>query len=358
MGLTLNRERAEVEAEVRTAVHDFASSVASSNRVVADMSALVSVTSALSLSNLAYWEQLIRSEFSIAQRLLSQPKASSWLARFPFAAPRERNLGESGRFLTWIDLVSFDGYVREKTLRTLSGPAPNGFFLAMAARRLNDWVPQVRSAARAIIPTLARASDPEHVVDVLCAMLPTWTVWGRAESSDRQTLMELLHVDFVADALRRRLISESAGPMSLILSQVLRTSVLDDHLVEIAKDAVQPAVRARAQTALLTGKAVWVEGRRWHWVDVRYCKGQMENVIGERSMALRAPLIECLHSASTDRSPIVRRVAANVLVSEIGGLGSLALPFARRLAVDVSPKVAERAVFVLKKLGQTKHEIK
>lgn len=53
----------------------------------------------------------------------------------------------------------------------------------------------------------------------------------------------------------------------------------------------------------------------------------------------------------TDRSPIVRRVAANVLVSELRGLGSLALPFARRLAVDVSPKVAERAIFVLMQFG-------
>jgi hypothetical protein len=115
----------EVETEVRGAVRDFAITINSSNPIVADMSALIRVTTSLPLSKLAYWEQVIRSEFSIAQRLVAAPRKSGWLTRFPFVTPTETNSVDSGRFLTWVDVCSFDGYLRERALRALTGPAPN-----------------------------------------------------------------------------------------------------------------------------------------------------------------------------------------------------------------------------------------
>jgi hypothetical protein len=347
MSFNSNKERAHIEEEVRAAVFNFAATIGSPSRVVADMSALARVTANLPLSNFAYWEQFVRNEFSLAQRRPVQP---AWLARVPMLAPRNDSQATSGRLLTWIDLCSFDGHLRERALRALAGPAPNAFFLALAARRLNDWVPQVRSAARAAMLPLARDSDPEHVADVLCAMLPTWTAWGRAEMGDRQTMMELLSIDRVVLSLKQRLTSEPAGPMSAILSQVLRSDVLDDHLVDMSRHAIQPAVRAKAHRTLLAGKAVWLEGHRWEWTDVRYCRSRMVNVLGERAIARPLPFIQCLNSAASDRSSVVRRVAAEVLVSEMDRLGPAALPVARRLAADVSPRLAERAEFVLKRL--------
>jgi hypothetical protein len=76
----------------------------------------------------------------------------------------------------------------------------------------------------------------------------------------------------------------------------------------------------------------------------------MENVLRERPLTRTPPLVECLDTASTDRSSIVRRVAVEVLVEKLTELGSSALSLSRRLAVDVSPKVAERAIFVLQRL--------
>ncbi len=347
MNFNSNKERAHVEEEVRAAVLDFAEAIGSPGRVVADMSALARATANLPLSNFACWEQFVRNEFSLAQLNPVRPR---WLARIPMLAPRTGGQATSGRFLTWIDLCSFDGRVRERALRTLAGPAPNAFFLAMAARRLNDWVPQVRSAARTAMLPLARGSDPEHVADVLCAMLPMWTAWGRAESGDRQIMMELLSVDGILVSLKKRLTSSPAGPMSAIISQVLRSNVLDDHLVDLAQHAMQPAVRAKAHRTLLAGKAVWFEGHRWEWIDVRYCKSRVVNVLGERTIARSLPLMQCLNLAASDRSSVVRRVAAEVLVGEMGRLGAAALPVARRLAADVSPRVAERAGFVMKRL--------
>lgn len=60
--------------------------------------------------------------------------------------------------------------------------------------------------------------------------------------------------------------------------------------------------------------------------------------------------MQCLNLAASDQSSVVRRVAAEVLVGEMGHLGAAALPVARRLAADLAPRVAERAEFVLKRL--------
>lgn len=315
------------------------------------MSPLIRATASLPLSNLAYWERSIRDEQWLAQRAHADSKERGWRALFPSIGAKEK--AEPSRLLTWIDLSSHDGHVRERTLRTLSGAAPNSFFLALAVRRLNDWVPQVRAAAREAIPELARGSDPEHVVDVLCALLPAWTAWGRMEDVDKRLMAELMSVERVAELLKRRLISSAAGPMSSVLSQALRAPLLDESLAMIAHEATQPAVRARSYRTLLLRKAVWVEGRRWQWTDVRYCQGRFNNVMGERPLTGRKPpdLMALLGSAAADLSAVVRRVAAEALVREMGTLGSTALPLARQLAGDASPSVAERGSFVLQRLA-------
>lgn len=339
----------QLEEDLRAAVRSFALSINSSRSVVADMSALTRVTAVLPLQNLANWERLIRGEFELARRAGTAPERSGWRALFPFGSSTER--AEPERFLTWIDLSSWDGYVRERTLRTLAGPAPNSFFLSLAARRLNDWVPQVRAAAREAVPRLAHATDPEQVVDMLCSMLPAWTSWGRVELLDRQVMTELISIEGVASALKSRVTGSPAGPMAAVLSQALRTAVLDEHLTQIAGEAVQPAVRAKAYRTLLLGKAVWVDGRRWQWTDVRYCQGRLSNILADRQLSNAPELLEVLNAAAADRSSIVRRVAAEALVREMSILGGAVPPLARRFADDPSPAVSERGEFVLKRLA-------
>jgi hypothetical protein len=346
--LSTDRGHAQMEEELRAAVRGFVTSVNSNGVHAVDISVLVQATATLPLSKMANWERLVRGEASLAHRARAESSERGWRALLPFTEPRK--MAEAGRFLTWIDLVSFDGHVRERTLRTLAGPAPNSFFFALAARRLNDWVPEVRAAARAVIPLLARASEPAHVVDALCAMLPTWTSWGRVQGQDKQVVSELICTERVAQALKCRVISSSAGPMAAVLSQSLRTAILDEHLSEIATKAIQPAVRAKAHGALLAGKAVWVQGRHWKWTDVRYCQGRLQNVLGERPLNARPALLDSLHSVAADPSSIVRRMAAKVLVEEMSHLGNAALPLARQFAGDRSRTIAERGVFALQRL--------
>ncbi|WP_150118818.1 hypothetical protein [Collimonas fungivorans] len=314
------------------------------------MAELARVTSLLPLSNMARWEYVIRYELSFAKHALADTERIGWRSLFLFSAAK--NI-ERTRLLSWIDLSNADGYARERTLRTLDGPASNGFFFALAARRLNDWVVQVRGAAREVVPTLARASDPRHVVDALCALLPAWSSWARMDESDSQTIIDLIAIRGVAQELIDRVISSPTGPIPQVLSQILRTSVLDEHLTEIAMRAVQPAVRAKAYRVLLLREAAWVEGSRWRWTDVRYCEGRMEKIHGSRPLTVAPVLLDSLNAAASDRSSIVRRVASEVLVREMNTPGIPALVLARRFAADDSSSVAGRGEFVLKRLEQS-----
>jgi hypothetical protein len=302
------------------------------------MTGLIEVTSRLPLSNLEYWERLIRSG-------LCQAAANSEPAKWKFWA-------KPTPFLSWIDLCSGDGFKRERTLRVLTGRAPNQFFLAMAVRRLNDWVPQVRSAAREQLPSIAAASNPEDVVDVLCAVLPHWNSWGRSEDEGRQTLLTIASIEAVTQVLKSRLISAAAGPLASVLGQVGQISVLDAYLPQIANSAIQPSVRAKAYKSLLDGKATWVAGRKWEWTDIRYCKGHFMPTLCDRPLTTKRPLEETLRAASLDRSAFVRRVAGDVLIRELGTLGALGFQLANILASDTHSSVAERGKFALKKLSQ------
>jgi len=196
------------EDEVLLAVRNFAFSINSGRKVVADMSSLVDIISRLPLANMDAWERLIRWEFSKALEDSTPSKWKLWNKPTPF--------------LTWMDLSSGDGFKREKTLRTLSEATPNSFFFILAMRRLNDWVPQVREAAREKLPLLAKKSDPEHVVDALCVTLPHWNSWGRMEEADKKVLLDITSIAEVATSLKERIINSSSGDFPVKPDDILK----------------------------------------------------------------------------------------------------------------------------------------
>lgn len=334
----------ELEDHVLSSISKFVGSLNSGSGVVADMTELIEATSRLPLSNLEYWECLIRSGLYQAAANAKPAKWKFWTKPMPF--------------LTWIDLCSADGFKRERTLRILSGrAAPNRFFFAMAVRRLNDWVPQVRLAAREQLPSIAAASNPKDIVDVLCAVLPHWNSWGRSEDEGKQTLLAIASIEAVTQSLKSRLLSDAAGSLASVLAQVGQTSVLDAYLPEIASRAAQPSVRAKAYKSLLDGKAMWIAGRKWEWIDIRYCKGHFAPTLCDRPLSMPFPLEETLSAASSDRSVFVRRIAGDVLVRELETLGAVARQLAVILASDSYPSVAERGNFALKKLSQNRGQV-
>jgi hypothetical protein len=326
-----------MEDSVKSAVWAFAKSLNSGGKVVGDMSSLIDVTSKLPLSGFDYWERFIRAEFSLAIRETAPPSWKIW------AKPKE--------LLTWLDLISWDGYKREKTLRTLSGAAPNTFFFSLVVRRLNDWVPQVREAAREKLPVIAKTSNPKFVVEALCITLSNWNSWGRLEEADRKVLLQLICEEELAEILRSKLLTASSGSISSLFSQLGRTPILDEKIEDIAAFAIQPSVRAKAYRSLFEGRISWIEGWKWEWTDIRYCEGKLKPIVAERKLVIQTSLLELLKNSSEDRSSIVRRVSAEFLIRELESLGSVARTFAERFASDKSRSVSERGQFVLRKIA-------
>ncbi|WHI52764.1 hypothetical protein P3339_08375 [Microbulbifer sp. MLAF003] len=327
-----------MEDKIISAVRTFASSINSDSKFMADMSELIEVTSQLPLSSFDHWERSIRSEFSSAIRESVPPKCGVW--------------SKSKELVTWLDLTSWDGYTREKALRALSGAAPNTFFFSLAVRRLNDWVPQVRKAARETLLGVARSTDPKFVVDALCVTLSNWNSWGRIEEIDKEVLLKIICEEEIAKSLRSKLISSASGPMLSLFSQLGRTPILDEKIEEIAQSAIQPTVRAKAYRSLFEGRVAWIEGRKWVWTDIRYCEGKLKPIVGERMLEIEIPLLDLLKRSSEDRSSIVRRLSAEILIRELGNLGMKARVFAERFASDNSHSVSERGEFALKKLDE------
>lgn len=112
-------------------------------------------TSLLPISKLEYWERTFRHEIWL--------ESHSRYKLFPILSRR--------LLLPWLDFCSGDGYRRERAFHASSEDAPNGFLFAIVLRRLNDWVPQVRAAAREHVPAMAANTQPKHILEALWAIL-------------------------------------------------------------------------------------------------------------------------------------------------------------------------------------------
>lgn len=329
----------ETQNDIVLAIEAVTRSINSSNDYRGDMSSLVQVISNLKLVRLGYWERLIRSELDSNLYLTAQSKWARWFK----PAPK----------LTWLDIVNADGYKREKSLRALSKDgAPNAFFLALAVRRLNDWVPQVRTAAREVLPSLLKSTEPKYVTEVLCMLLINWHSWGKIEEADKQIFLDMIATKEIALLLKSHLMSSTSGPVPSLLSQIGRTDILDNYLNEIASNAVQPYVRAKAYRSLFESRMTWVKSREWQWIDKYYGEQKLVPIIAERKIDVQTPFFELLNRSAVDRSPIVRQVSAEFLIRNIESLGIHARNLAEKFAADKSANVAEQGRFVLIKLDE------
>lgn len=256
-------------------------------------------------------------------------------------------------FVPWLEIFSVNGYRREKALALVNGPAPSGFLLALAMRRLNNWVPQVRAQARKSLPAIASATDPSMVAGALVATLTNWVSWGRMGEDDRQTVLDMSRQPAVAQALTLRLQSTATGPMSAVFAQLCRSDLLDPHLWQLAQHAIQPSLRAKALRFVLEQRAVWTTG--WaRGVDMHnYGLPSMKRTWAERAINQPNPLpyADLLQAGLADRSSMVRWVAAEMLVRAPAALPLGAVEaLARQLTLDAAPKLAERGRFVLQRL--------
>jgi hypothetical protein len=96
-----------------------------------------------------------------------------------------------------------------------------------------------------------------------------------------------------------------------------------------------------------------VSGRRWVWTDLKWGKRKFEPIVGERSVPVETSREQLLRKASTDRSPMVRRVAGEFLIKDLDSMGEDAAHLAEKLACDPSSYVAERGRFAIESLRRS-----
>jgi hypothetical protein len=313
------------EIRLQNALQEIEKAIKQSGDLHAKFDAFVSITKVLPLTHLESWEYLVRNEIQ-----------SNVSAR------------EGIQVLAWLHICSADGYLRSSAMRAISQGAPSALLFAFLLRRLNDWVPIVRTVARSVIPKIGLMSSAQYVADTLFAMLPNWSEWGRIEEADRSVMLELANIPEVAALIRARMISSKFGPMPKLLSQFGRASAFDVLLAEIALNASQPALRAKAYRTILEARMIWFEGRVW--VDRRIHRNRTKPKFGSRPLTVEYSLSDMLSRASSDSSVIVRKVAVDVLVREFEKPNFQYTDLAKKLAADKSKAVAVRAQFVLDRL--------
>jgi hypothetical protein len=103
------------------------------------------------------------SEVSARARLHWQPRAEGSLLHRLFPKSSELEVLQRTPDLEYLFLFHGDGHLREAALKKMEGGAPNAFCFAAIAWRLNDWVPQVREAARNCALRVFPVTDPRSL---------------------------------------------------------------------------------------------------------------------------------------------------------------------------------------------------
>lgn len=332
------RSKEDPDPAVLAAARDLAQAIYAGRPCEPTLEAFVAATSSLPVAGMDTWEVELRN-------------AIRWTDRRWFPRPVWRCWGATNSLppIPWLEFIHENGFRREAALRSAEEGAPNAFLLALVLRRLNDWVPQVRDAARACIEVVAARSDPGDVVAVLWATLPNLPSWGRLQPEATDAVLDLLTIDKVAAGLANALLACSAGPAPSILVQACRRPALDAALPTLAAHAVQPGVRAKASRFLLTGRASWVTGRTWVWTNKTWCEGRFEPQLAGRTITVSGAETMVLAQAARDRSAVVRRTVADVLVTRNVAPDEETVAVVKLLADDPYPSVAERARFVLER---------
>lgn len=247
--------------------------------------------------------------------------------------------------LGWPFLLHPDGHVREAALRQLTGPAPSPFHFTVLAHRTNDWVPQVRAAARDALTRLDPVANRGAILAAAPALWARIPLWRRTD--DVATLDALLFapeiVAGIADAMRR-----SHDP---ILGQALRAALrrpdLDPLLPDLAQGAVAPHLRAIAIRTLGQGEARWLTGYSYAWVDKRFGIRRRVPVLGKRPLTIATPADRILAIGLADPVASVRAAALDVAIAH-GLVDRIDRATLQAMAADAHAPLAWRADYCLR----------
>lgn len=272
----------------------------------------------------------------------------SWRG-WPLPGPSPVSLIARAPGIEHLMLFHASGYVREAALRAMRGTLDSPFWIVAVSHRLNDWVPQVRSAAFDAFGRTVLAAPTPALADAaifLSGRVREWRRWGAEVDAFRN----IVRRPAVARAIADHIAAASHGPMVRAMRSLMKESVVDPYLLMIARSAVQPGLRAAAFQALLDGQVKWAEGWQKKWLDRSFNLWRREPVYRTRALERPSSFDDLLAFAATDRSPSVRKVASRALISH-ADLASDPVKWAGLLGEDPNRAVREPARFYLERIA-------
>lgn len=287
-----------------------------------------------------------------ANREISEAARLGWWKPTPHYLLRLRRQYSEQELLTqnpdyaWLFLFHGNGHVREAALDAIKDPPASPFFFAALAWRLNDWVRQVREAAADCVRRVLPRIDADIAAGAALYLLVRRLAWRRWDTEAAVLDLVFGRRDVIA-AAAQRLLQQSTGSLASLLRNLLRYEDIDEHLPLVAAKAVQPAVRAIAYQCLVSGKASWQVGFESVWIDKVYGLSRMIPKLESRQTRVTGDVAGWIRAAAHDRSPFVRRVAADALIADRTRVPDAAALIAR-LAQDRSAAIRSRADYLLR----------
>jgi hypothetical protein len=214
------------------------------------------------------------------------------------------------------------------------------------AWRLNDWVQPVRQAAERCAERVLHRTAADVAANAALYLLDRQLVWGRW-SNEAKALDRIFEREDVMAGLASQLTRHSTGPLANCLRHALRYPAVDEHLPHLASAAIQPSVRALAYRCLISGKASWIAGFEWTWVDKVYGRRRRIPKLETRDITRSASVADLIREAFHDKSAFVRIVAADALIAARSALPDEEVLIAH-LAKDRSAAVRSRSDFMLR----------
>ena len=240
-----------------------------------------------------------------------------------------------------------DGHLREAALRNCSDTPESPFQFVALVYRLNDWVEQVRNAARERANSVFPKTSAEVVAEAslfLFTQMQQLKRWGDDECA---ILEAALFRPDVLEALANLLVQRHAGPLGRILRQALARPGLETFLPRLAREAAQPMVRAVSLETLIKRRARWQEGHEFRWIDKPYGIGRQVRKYAQRPVEHQLCIETLMREGSRDRAVEVRRAVARGLIDLRHELSPAMKEVGRQFLQDRSPAIREKAEFYL-----------
>ncbi|WP_296263723.1 PBS lyase [Pseudomonas sp. UBA6562] len=216
------------------------------------------------------------------------------------------------------------GYVRENAVKALS-ERPNGEALVALVERLNDWVPQVRDAAKAGVQTYLKR---EHLASLLFAQGPLMALATRQRVDHSATLAAvraLLQAPEARDEVHASFLTQQGKAACYLFGVLLESASEPYALLHEALVHREPLVRLAAVdacAALATAQA--------HQL--------LLGALPKASAKLRVRLLRVVLPVV----PAPQGLLQDALLHSSGGVRNLALWACARYAVDAPAVLAQR----------------